>query len=226
MSAFLNGRVNHELMASVWPTADRDPDSTPEMLEFARIWLDMPKFVFSRTGGSTDWNTTVVREVVPEEIRRLQAQPGGDMVVAGTDLADTFRRLDLIDEYRLYVNPILLGSGTPMFRPADTPERLRLLETRTFGTGVVLLRYERAEPAGGDRQGQYCRLRRVTDVPSGPEMRLTAVSIVIMRRPRPRSPGPACRRSTVRSRGSRSARRCRRSRPGRRRRVPSSPGRA
>ena len=91
------------------------------MLEFARIWLDMPKFVFSRTGGSTDWNTTVVREVDPEEIRRLQAEPGGDMVVAGADLADTFRRLDLIDEYRLYVNPILLGSGTPMFRPADTP---------------------------------------------------------------------------------------------------------
>jgi dihydrofolate reductase len=149
MSAFLNGRVNHELMASVWPTADRDPDMTPQMLEFARIWVDMPKFVFSRTGGSTDWNTTVVREVDPEEILRLQAQPGGDMVVAGADLADTFRRLDLIDEYRLYVNPILLGGGTPMFRPADTPVRLRIMETRTFGNGVVLLRYERAEPAGG-----------------------------------------------------------------------------
>ena len=147
MSAFLNGRVNHELMASVWPTAGSDPDSTPRMVEFARIWLDMPKFVFSRTGGSTYWNTTVLREVVPEEIRRLQAQPGGDMVVAGADLADTFRRLDLIDEYRLYVNPILLGGGTPMFRPADTPERLRIVETRTFGNGVVLLRYERAEPA-------------------------------------------------------------------------------
>ena len=52
MSAFLNGRVNHELMASVWPTADRDPDMTPQMLEFARIWVDMPKFVFSRTGGA------------------------------------------------------------------------------------------------------------------------------------------------------------------------------
>ena len=71
------------------------------------------------------------------------------MVLAGADLADTFRRLDLIDEYRLYVNPILLGSGTPMFRPADNPERLRIMETRTFGNGVVLLRYERAEPAGG-----------------------------------------------------------------------------
>ena len=144
MSAFLDGRVTYELMAEFWPTADTDPESSPPMVEFARIWRDMPKVVFSRTLERADWNATVVREVVPDEIRRLQAEPGGDMAVGGAALADEFRRHDLIDEYRLYVHPILLGRGTPLFRPADTPAALRLLETRTFGNGVVLLRYERS----------------------------------------------------------------------------------
>jgi dihydrofolate reductase len=85
----------------------------------------------------------VVRDVDPDEIRRLKEQPDGDMTVGGADLADTFRRHDLIDEYRLYVDPVLLGRGTPLFRSAAAPAALRLLETRTFGNGVVLLRYER-----------------------------------------------------------------------------------
>jgi dihydrofolate reductase len=143
MSAFLDGRVTYELMAGFWPTADSDPESSPPMVEFARIWRDMPKVVFSRTLERADWNATVVRDVVPDEIRRLKEQPGGDMAVGGADLADTFRRHDLIDEYRLYVHPVLLGRGTPLFRPADAPAALSLLETRTFGNGVVLLRYER-----------------------------------------------------------------------------------
>jgi dihydrofolate reductase len=149
MSAFLDGRVTYELMAEFWPTADRDPGSTSPMAEFARIWRDMPKIVFSRTLERADWNATVVRDVVPEEIRRLKAQPGGDMAVGGADLADTFRRHDLIDEYRLYVHPVLLGQGRRLFAPADAPAALRLVETRTFGNGVVLLRHERAGQAAG-----------------------------------------------------------------------------
>jgi dihydrofolate reductase len=144
MSAFLDGRVTYELMAEFWPTADSDPESSPRMVEFARIWRDMPKVVFSRTLDRADWNTTVVREVVPDEIRRMQAEPGGDMAVGGADLADTFRRHDLIDEYRLYVHPVLLGEGTPLFRPTDGRAGLRLLETKAFGNGVALLRYGRA----------------------------------------------------------------------------------
>jgi dihydrofolate reductase len=146
MSAFFHGRVTYELMAEFWPTADSDPESTPRMVEFARIWRDMPKVVFSRTLERAEWNSTVVREVGPDDIRRMQAEPGGDMVVGGADLADTFRRHDLIDEYRLYVHPVLLGAGTPLFRPAEEPAGLRLLETRAFDTGVVLLRYGR--PSG------------------------------------------------------------------------------
>jgi dihydrofolate reductase len=143
MGAFLDGRVTFELMAGFWPTADRDPSSTPPVVEFARIWRDMPKIVYSRTLERADWNTTVVRDVVPEEVMELKAQPGGDLVLGGADLAAAFLHHDLIDEYRVYVHPVIIGRGKPMFRPSDVKIDLRLAETRTFGNGVVLLRYQR-----------------------------------------------------------------------------------
>jgi dihydrofolate reductase len=143
MSAFLDGRVTYELMAGYWPTADADPTSFGPVAEFAGIWRDMPKIVFSRTLERADWNTTVVRELVPEEIVKLKAQPGGDMVVGGADLAAGFMRHDLVDEFRLYVHPVLIGQGKSLFRPSDSKVDLRLVETRPFGNGVVLLRYQR-----------------------------------------------------------------------------------
>ena len=148
--AFLDGRVTYELMAGYWPTADQDPGASAPVIEFARIWRDMPKIVFSRTLEQAGWNTTIVREVDPEEIQRLKAQPGGDpvvgggdLVVGGADLATAFRAHDLIDEYRIYVQPVLLGRGRPLFQPSDVTAHLRLAETRAFGNGVVLLRFER-----------------------------------------------------------------------------------
>jgi dihydrofolate reductase len=143
MSAFLDGRVTYELMAGYWPTADSDPASPRPVAEFARIWRDMPKIVYSRTLERADWNTTVVRDVIPEEVMELKAQPGGDMVVGGADLAAAFMRHDLIDEYRLYVHPVVIGKGKPLFPPSDSRIDLRLVESRRFGNGVVLLRYER-----------------------------------------------------------------------------------
>jgi dihydrofolate reductase len=145
MSAFLSGRVTYELMAGFWPTADSDPSSTPPMVEFARIWRDMPKIVYSRTLERADWNSTVVREVVPEEVQELKEQPGNDMALGGADLAAAFIHHDLIDEYRLYVHPVLIGRGKPLFRPRDGRIALRLEETKTFGNGVVLLHYRRPE---------------------------------------------------------------------------------
>jgi dihydrofolate reductase len=144
MSAFLGGRVTHELMAGYWPTADEDPDASEPEREFSRIWRDKPKYVYSRTLEGAGWGTTVVREVVPEEVMALKAEPGGDMALGGAVLADAFRAHDLIDEYRLYVHPVILGRGRPLFEPADAMTPLRLLETRAFENGVVLLRYGRA----------------------------------------------------------------------------------
>ena len=142
MGALLDGRVTYELMAGFWPTADTDPSSTRLMAEFARIWPDMPKIVFSRTLQRASWNTTIVRDVVAKEIMELKAQPGGDLVLGGANLAAAFIRRDLVDEYRLYVHPVVSGQGKPLFT-SDAKINLRLIETRAFGNGVVLLRYQR-----------------------------------------------------------------------------------
>lgn len=153
MGAFLDGRVTYELMAGYWPTADQDPSSTDQEIEFARIWRDMPKIVYSKTLAKADWNTAVVRDVVVEDVLKLKEQPGGDLALGGADLAAAFRRLGLIDEYRIYLHPVLIGRGKPLFPQSNTTAPLRLLETRGFGNGVVLLRYA-AEPDPGHARGR------------------------------------------------------------------------
>jgi dihydrofolate reductase len=111
MGAFLNGRVTYELMAGFWPTADADPGSIPPVKEFARIWRDMPKVVYSKTLTSAGWNTTIARDVVRGEVEELKLRARGDLVVGGGDLAAAFMGQDLIDEYRIYVHPIQIGEG-------------------------------------------------------------------------------------------------------------------
>ncbi|MFJ9413281.1 dihydrofolate reductase family protein [Streptomyces sp. NPDC101227] len=147
MGAFLSGRVTHELMAGFWPTADADPANAGPMAEFAGIWRHMPKIVFSRTLERAEWNTVIKREVDAEEIRALKAQPGGDLALGGADLAAAFMAQGLIDEYRIYVHPVLIGRGKPLFPASDTRAGLRLAEARPFGNGVVLLRYQAAADA-------------------------------------------------------------------------------
>jgi dihydrofolate reductase len=138
MRAFVEGRVTYVMMDAFWPTADQDPESPAEMREFAGIWRKTPKVVYSRTLDRVGENATLVREVVPEEVRALAAD--GDIVVGGPVLAASFQELGLVDEYRIYVHPVVIGRGRPMFPPGSHVD-LRLEETRTFGNGVVLLRY-------------------------------------------------------------------------------------
>ncbi|MFI9648666.1 dihydrofolate reductase family protein [Streptomyces sp. NPDC052040] len=146
MGAFLSGRITYELMADFWPTADADPHRSGPMVEYARIWRNMPKIVFSRTLHHADWHTTVVGEVVPEDIRALKEQDGGDLALGGAALAAEFLRHDLVDEFRVYVHPILVGRGQRLFADSDELTGLRLLDSRRFGNGVVLLHYERPGP--------------------------------------------------------------------------------
>ena len=143
MGAFLSGRVTYELMAEFWPTADQDPSSSEPMVEFARIWRDTPKIVYSRTLERAGWNTTIVREVVPSEVQQLKERTGGDLALGGADLAAAFLRQDLVDEYRIYVHPVRIGRGKPLFAPSDATVQLQLAESRSFGNGVVLLHYRR-----------------------------------------------------------------------------------
>ena len=135
MGAFLQGRVTYEGMEEFWSTADQRPESTAPMLEFAGIWRDVPTIVYSRTLERVGEGATLVRDVVPDEVRALKAQPGGDMTLGGANLAATFERLGLVDEYRLFVQPVAIGRGRPVFAP-DTRIELELAETRVYGNGV------------------------------------------------------------------------------------------
>ncbi len=144
MGAFLYGRRLYEIMVDYWPTADTNPSAPGYEVEFARIWKNMPKIVFSKTLDTVEWNSRLVRDNIAEEVTKLKAQPGNDLTLGGATLASTFMRLGLIDEYQLFVHPVVLGSGTPFFPALDDKIHLRLIETRTFGSGVVYLRYQRA----------------------------------------------------------------------------------
>jgi len=144
LGAFLHGRVTYQLMEDYWPTADQDPDATETVKEFARIWRDKPKVVYSRTLERAGWGTTIVRDVVADQVETLKAEPGGDMSIGGAGIAAEFMRHDLIDEFHIYVHPVVIGAGTPLFPPSGPKIDMRLVGTRVFGNGVVLLHYRRA----------------------------------------------------------------------------------
>ncbi len=144
MGAFLYGRRMYELMTDYWPTADTNPSAHAVEVEFAHIWKAKPKLVFSKTLDKVEWNSRLVRDNIAEEITKLKTQPGGDLGVGGPTIAATLINLGLIDEYQLFVNPVVLGGGTPFFPALDKPINLRLVETRTFDSGVVYLRYQPA----------------------------------------------------------------------------------
>jgi dihydrofolate reductase len=130
-------------MAAYWPTAEDNPAAHAIEREYARIWKPKPKIVFSTTLEQVGWNSRLVRGNVAEEVSRLKAQPGITMSVGGPGLASSFMQLGLIDEYRLYVHPVILGGGKAMFPQLRDKIGLRLVETHTFGSGVVLLHYQR-----------------------------------------------------------------------------------
>lgn len=144
---FLYGRKTYEIMASFWPTADNDPAISRFYVEFARCWKRTPKVVFSRTMATADWNTTIVRDNLVEVLSAFKAEPDCDMILfGGAQTASSFMQHNLIDEYRVFVHPILLGSGTPLFPPA-VATGLRLVDVLTFDSAVVQVHYQHREHA-------------------------------------------------------------------------------
>jgi dihydrofolate reductase len=144
LDAHLCGRRLYEVML-YWETAeDANPSAPAYELEFARIWKGQPKIVFSTTLRHVAGNARLVAQGVAEEVAQLKAQPGKDLSVGGAGLASTLIKLGLVDEYRLFVSPVVLGAGTPYFPALDTRINLELLETRTFGSRVVYVRYRQA----------------------------------------------------------------------------------
>ena len=144
LGAHLCGRRLYEVML-YWETADENTSAAEHELEFARIWKQLPKIVFSTTLEQVEGNARLASAGVAEEVAELKQQPGKDLAVGGAGLAATLARLGLIDEYRLFVSPVVLGGGTRFFPALERRIDLELAETRTFGSRVVYLRYRRAE---------------------------------------------------------------------------------
>jgi dihydrofolate reductase len=136
----LFGRVTYEIMKAYWPTESaikNDPIIAEKMNA-------IPKIVFSRTLKKAEWNNTqLIKENIEEEVKKMKQQPGKNIFIQGSaNLSSTLRQLNLIDEYRVIINPILLGAGTPLFKSVKDKLELKLINTRVFNSGNVLLCYE------------------------------------------------------------------------------------
>jgi dihydrofolate reductase len=137
----LCGRRLYEAMV-YWETAEESP-LLAEHVKFAQIWKALPKVVFSTTLQSVVGNTRLAGDGVDEEVSRLKQQPGKNIAVGGAGLARACMELDLIDEWQLFVSPVILGGGTPYFPTLEEKINLELVETKTFSSRVVYLRYRR-----------------------------------------------------------------------------------
>ena len=134
----LHGRRLYELMSEYWPHVPEDASGIER--EFGMLWTEKPKFVFSRTLTEVHWNSTLISENAVEEVRRLKAEGDGVMEVGGASLAAALIPHGLIDEYQLFLAPVVVGGGTALFPALDKRIQLRLAETRHFNP-VTMLRY-------------------------------------------------------------------------------------
>ncbi len=140
----LLGRRLYETML-YWETADQGPPLEGSMLEWAAIWKAVPKVVFSTTLSAVQGNARLASGGLAEEIERLRAEPGkGNIAIGGAALAAEAADLGLIDEYRARIYPVLVGGGVPFFPRRERRVDLELVETRTFSSRVVYLRYRAA----------------------------------------------------------------------------------
>jgi dihydrofolate reductase len=142
IAGYLCGRRLYEAML-VWETAEQTMSGDAE-LEFARIWRPIPKVVFSRTLSAVTGSARLATDDVATEVGRLRERPGEGVVsIGGADLAAQAIAADLIDEYRQFVYPVVLGGGTPYFPPLPKRLDLRLVESKTLSSRVAYLRYQR-----------------------------------------------------------------------------------
>jgi dihydrofolate reductase len=138
--ALLFGRVTYELMASYWPTESAKRDDP----EVAALMNSIPKVVFSNTLDKVEWeNTKLVKGNYSAEVSKLEEQPGKDIAIFGSsDLAVMLIDLGLIDEFRIMINPIVLGGGKPILHGIKSQLELKLIKVKQFKSGNVLLYYE------------------------------------------------------------------------------------
>ena len=140
--ALLLGRVTYQEFAAVWPGMAADTG------EYGERMNNLPKYVVSTTLQEMEWNASLIKDHIAEEVSRLKQEDGQDVLVFGSgELVHTLMQHDLIDEYRLLVYPVVLGSGKRLFTDGGLTT-LRLVDTQTFSSGVVLLQYQPVEKGG------------------------------------------------------------------------------
>jgi dihydrofolate reductase len=143
----LLGRVTYQSFAGSWPHVPDNPNVSEGEKAYARTLNAMRKIVFSRTLESVEWhNSTLRKEVVAEEIEQLKQEPGRDILIYGSaSIVQTFTNHGLIDEYQVLVHPVILGGGKPLFQDIKRQVKLKLVNSRTHPSGVVVLSYQPKE---------------------------------------------------------------------------------
>jgi dihydrofolate reductase len=139
------GRGTYQMMHSYWPSVPSDPSASQHERNHAE-WIEKTaKIVFSTTLEKVEWNNSrLVKGNVEEEINYLKQQPGKDMVILGSPrFAHHLMQLDLIDEYKITVSPVLIGKGLPLFQGLKEKINLKLIENKTFDSGVIGLVYQK-----------------------------------------------------------------------------------
>jgi dihydrofolate reductase len=140
VDAILFGRITYQMMAAYWPTAEAklsDPVIAAKMNE-------LPKMVFSKTLHSVEWeNSSLIKNNIKETVLKLKEQPGKDMVILGSgSIVSAFTQMGIIDEYRIIINPVILGAGKPHFAGSLDKKILKLTDVKRLSSGVVMLYYQ------------------------------------------------------------------------------------
>jgi len=140
----LLGRGTYQSFAGAWPKVPENPAASKGEVEYAHRVNAMRKIVFSKTLSTVEWNNSILlKEIVPQEIESLKQEPGRDMVIYGSaSIVQALTNLGLIDEYQLLVHPVILGSGKPLFQDIKHKTKLKLVQTKTHPSGVVVLYYQ------------------------------------------------------------------------------------
>lgn len=137
------GRITYQMMESYWPSVVENPTGDKGTDDFAVFIDNIQKVVFSRTLGSVVWKNSILKkEVTREAILELKQQAGKDIFVGSPSMILALTELGLIDEYQIAVHPVVIGSGLPLFKNVQDKLRLKLLKTKTLGSGAVVLYYE------------------------------------------------------------------------------------
>jgi dihydrofolate reductase len=144
--AILYGRTTYQLMESYWPSIVKNPTGEKTMDEFAVAIDNVSKIVFSRTLKNVTWrNTELKKELNKEEVIQLKQQAGKDIFAGSPSLIVALSQLGLIDEYQLAIQPMILGTGLPLFKNIKDTINLKFVKTKTFGCGVIILYYAAAK---------------------------------------------------------------------------------